>query len=239
MHRGIPDLFGTEPIHSGPIGGWRRRPTPVARPFAHRPVLLSESLAYLDPRPDAVIVDGTVGGGGHASAILERTEPNGLLIALDRDPAALEAAAARLAAFGERVRLVRASFRALRQVLDAEGIDRVDGVLLDPEMVDGAAAVDLGLADELAEDGQALAAAVKLARSICAKASPSALAATIPGTGAGSTFNDFPGKLVGDWRYNARQTNTGGIAHYRPARPLLRGQYCWPAEEGNLGCQRY
>ncbi|MGI9591859.1 MAG: 16S rRNA (cytosine(1402)-N(4))-methyltransferase RsmH, partial [Myxococcota bacterium] len=103
----------------------------MARPFAHRPVLLSESLEYLDPRPDAVIVDGTVGGGGHAAAILERTEPNGLLIALDRDPAALEAAAARLAAFGERVRLVRASFRALRQVLDAEGIDRVDGVLLD------------------------------------------------------------------------------------------------------------
>jgi 16S rRNA (cytosine1402-N4)-methyltransferase len=103
----------------------------VARPFAHRPVLLSESLDYLDPRPDAVIVDGTVGGGGHAAAILERTEPNGLLIALDRDPAALEAAAARLVGFGERVRLVRASFRALRQVLDAEGIDRVDGVLLD------------------------------------------------------------------------------------------------------------
>jgi len=103
----------------------------VARPFAHRPVLLSESLEYLDPRPDAVIVDGTVGGGGHAAAILERTGPDGLLIALDRDPAALEAAATRLADFGGRVRFVRASFRTLREVLDAEGIDRVDGVMLD------------------------------------------------------------------------------------------------------------
>jgi 16S rRNA (cytosine1402-N4)-methyltransferase len=103
----------------------------VARPFAHRPVLLSESLEFLDPQPDAVIVDGTVGGGGHAAAILERTGPGGLLIALDRDPDALAAAAGRLAGFGERVRLVRASFRTLRQVLDDEGIDRVDGVLLD------------------------------------------------------------------------------------------------------------
>ena len=103
----------------------------MARPFAHRPVLLSESLEYLDPQPDAVIVDGTVGGGGHAAAILERTGPNGLLIALDRDPIALEAAAARLANFGERVRLVQASFRTLRDVLDDLGVERVDGVLLD------------------------------------------------------------------------------------------------------------
>jgi 16S rRNA (cytosine1402-N4)-methyltransferase len=103
----------------------------VARPFAHRPALLSESLEFLDPQPDAVIVDGTVGGGGHAAAILERTGPNGLLIALDRDPDALEAAAARLASFTERIRLVRASFRALRSVLDDLGVERVDGVLLD------------------------------------------------------------------------------------------------------------
>ncbi len=103
----------------------------MARPFAHRPELLSESLEYLDLRPDSVIVDGTVGGGGHAAAILERTGPNGRLIALDRDPAALEAAAARLAAFGERVRCVRASFRALRDVLDGLDVERVDGVLLD------------------------------------------------------------------------------------------------------------
>lgn len=131
VRRGIPGLFGTEPIHSGPIGGWRRRPTPVARPFAHRAVLLSECLELLDPRPDAVIVDGTVGGGGHAAAILERTGPGGLLIALDRDPEALAAAAGRLAGFGTRVRLVHASFRALGTVLADLGLERVDGVLLD------------------------------------------------------------------------------------------------------------
>lgn len=103
----------------------------MARPFAHVPVLLSESLQYLDPRPDAVIVDGTVGGGGHAAAILERTGPGGLLIALDRDPEALAAARARLEGYGERVRYCRASFRALAAVLEDFGLERVDGVLLD------------------------------------------------------------------------------------------------------------
>jgi 16S rRNA (cytosine1402-N4)-methyltransferase len=99
--------------------------------FAHRPVLLSESLAFLDPRPDAVIVDGTVGGAGHAAAILERTAPEGLLIALDRDEQALAAARRQLQAFGPRVRLIHASFRSLSGVLAELGVPRVDGVLFD------------------------------------------------------------------------------------------------------------
>ena len=66
----------------------------MARPFAHRPALLSESLEFLDPQPDAVIVDGTVGGGGHAAAILERTGPNGLLIAECPNPHTLRIGAA-------------------------------------------------------------------------------------------------------------------------------------------------
>jgi 16S rRNA (cytosine1402-N4)-methyltransferase len=94
-------------------------------------VLLEKSLSLLELRSNSLIVDGTVGGGGHAAAILERTAPEGRLIGLDCDPQALEAAKRRLTAFGTRVQLVHASFRQLREVLAEAGVPRVDGVLLD------------------------------------------------------------------------------------------------------------
>jgi 16S rRNA (cytosine1402-N4)-methyltransferase len=94
-------------------------------------VLLEQSLSLLELRSNSLIVDGTVGGGGHAAAILEQTAPDGHLIGLDRDPAALEAANRRLTPFGARIRLVHASFRQLREVLAEAGAPRVDGVLLD------------------------------------------------------------------------------------------------------------
>lgn len=97
----------------------------------HVPVLLDETLAQLDLRPGAVIVDGTLGGGGHAEAILERTRPDGLLIGLDVDPDAIREASRRLAPFGERVRLVQASFRRLDDVARELELVPVDGVLLD------------------------------------------------------------------------------------------------------------
>jgi 16S rRNA (cytosine1402-N4)-methyltransferase len=103
----------------------------VAIEFAHAPVLLEESLEWLALHPRALVVDGTVGGAGHADAILARSAPDGRLIGLDRDREALAAAATRLARYGERVRLVHASYRDLRAVLAELGIDRVDGVLLD------------------------------------------------------------------------------------------------------------
>jgi len=103
----------------------------VSTEFAHAPVLLEESLEWLSLPPRGLFVDGTVGGAGHADAILARSAPDGRLIGLDRDRAALAAAASRLAHYGERVQLVHASFRDLRAVLDELGIDRVDGVLLD------------------------------------------------------------------------------------------------------------
>jgi 16S rRNA (cytosine1402-N4)-methyltransferase len=81
--------------------------------------------------PNATVVDGTVGAGGHAAAILERTAPEGRLVGLDRDEEALAAAAAQLARFGDRVRLIHASFRELARVLSDLGIAGVDGVLLD------------------------------------------------------------------------------------------------------------
>jgi 16S rRNA (cytosine1402-N4)-methyltransferase len=106
-------------------------PAPVVSPFTHDPALLRESLHWLSPQPGAIVVDGTVGGGGHAAAILERTAPDGRLVALDLDPDALAAASRRLASFGDRVALVHASFRRLREVLDDLGIEHVDAVLLD------------------------------------------------------------------------------------------------------------
>ncbi len=103
----------------------------MASHFEHRPVLVAKALALLNPGSGGVIVDGTVGGGGHASAILQSTAPAGLLVALDRDEEALAAARQRLEPFGTRVRLIHASFRSLAEVLAKLGIARVDGVLLD------------------------------------------------------------------------------------------------------------
>jgi 16S rRNA (cytosine1402-N4)-methyltransferase len=93
--------------------------------------LLEETLQLLDVRPGRLIVDGTLGDGGHAEAILERSAPSGRLVGLDRDPEALRIAGARLARFGARVSLAHASFGDLAGVLAGEGIARVDGVLFD------------------------------------------------------------------------------------------------------------
>jgi 16S rRNA (cytosine1402-N4)-methyltransferase len=103
----------------------------VASEFAHRPALLEESVGHLNLKPGGVIVDGTLGGGGHAEAVLEAIGPDGVLIGFDLDPDALAAATRRLAPFGERVRTVNASFRDLVPALAELGIDGVDGVLLD------------------------------------------------------------------------------------------------------------
>ena len=103
----------------------------VSTDFQHVPVLLAESIEHLHLKPGAVIVDGTLGGGGHAEAILERTAPDGILVGLDVDGEALEAAARRLSPFGDRVHLMQTSFRNLDRCLENLGHSRVDGVLLD------------------------------------------------------------------------------------------------------------
>ena len=97
----------------------------------HRPVLLRESLEHLALQPGQRVVDGTLGGAGHAEAILERIAPDGLLIGLDVDPEALAIAAERLAPFGARAHLERASFRSLGEVLRTLAFESVDAVLLD------------------------------------------------------------------------------------------------------------
>jgi 16S rRNA (cytosine1402-N4)-methyltransferase len=95
----------------------------------HVPVLLEAVLKYLAPSLGKVFVDGTLGGGGHARAVAERVAPQGLLIALDRDPAALDLGEKRLS--GLPVRLAQANFCDLPEVLEQLGIAAVDGVLLD------------------------------------------------------------------------------------------------------------
>lgn len=82
----------------------------------HEPVLLTETLEQLGLVPGAVIVDGTLGGGGHAAAILDRTGPDGRLIGLDLDADAIAEASSRLESFGERVQLIQASFRRLDDI---------------------------------------------------------------------------------------------------------------------------
>ncbi|HIF92130.1 MAG TPA: 16S rRNA (cytosine(1402)-N(4))-methyltransferase RsmH [Myxococcales bacterium] len=97
----------------------------------HEPVLLAETLAHLNLEPGSVIVDGTLGGGGHAAAILERAAPDGRLIGLDLDSDAIAAAADRLQSFGDRVQLIQASFRRLDDVAAELAPTTIDGIVLD------------------------------------------------------------------------------------------------------------
>jgi 16S rRNA (cytosine1402-N4)-methyltransferase len=95
----------------------------------HVPVMLSEVLEYLAPSVGQVIVDATVGAGGHAREIAGRLGDRGKLICIDRDPRMLEVARRRVA--GGNVAWIEASFAELRSVLDELNISRVDGVLMD------------------------------------------------------------------------------------------------------------
>jgi 16S rRNA (cytosine1402-N4)-methyltransferase len=95
----------------------------------HAPVLVGETMDLLRPERGGVYLDGTLGGGGHAEALLERG-PAAQLIGVDRDPAAIAAAGARLARFGDRFRAVRADYA---DAVEAAGVDpqSLEGVVLD------------------------------------------------------------------------------------------------------------
>lgn len=103
----------------------------MASTFEHRPVMVEEVVDLLAPKAGGVYVDCTVGGGGHTRAILEAAGGECTVVGLDRDPEALAAARERLAAYGERVLLIRENFRNLRRALDAFRVERVDGVVMD------------------------------------------------------------------------------------------------------------
>jgi 16S rRNA (cytosine1402-N4)-methyltransferase len=108
---------------------------------AHRPVLLAEVLEYLNCRPGRIYVDGTVGSGGHARAILEKSSPTGRLIGLDWDEQAIGRARKNLAVFEQRAELHRRGFQDLKAVLEGLSLVGVDGIL-----------VDLGVSTEQLED---------------------------------------------------------------------------------------
>jgi 16S rRNA (cytosine1402-N4)-methyltransferase len=97
----------------------------------HLPVLLSEAIAGLAPLPNTNCIDGTLGGGGHAAALLTAIAPDGRLLGLDADPEALLRAKVRLARFGERAVSVQANFRDIAAVATLHGFTRVRTVLLD------------------------------------------------------------------------------------------------------------
>ncbi len=95
----------------------------------HTPVLSAEVMAHLELRPGMRVVDGTLGGGGHARLFADAVGPQGLVVGIDRDPLAIERGARELA--GLPVRFAQANFRDIPEVLDALELDRVDRVLLD------------------------------------------------------------------------------------------------------------
>jgi 16S rRNA (cytosine1402-N4)-methyltransferase len=99
--------------------------------YGHLAVLLNEALSYLDPQPGRRYIDATFGAGGHTRALLERSAPDGSVLALDLDETALEQERESLASFGSRVVLVKANFKDIASVAKAHGFNEVDGILAD------------------------------------------------------------------------------------------------------------
>lgn len=99
--------------------------------FRHETVLAKEAVDGLKVRPDGIYVDCTLGGGGHSRLIADRLGPEGLLIGIDQDPHALDAARKRMAGVRCRIRLVRSNFRRLEEILNELQIEKADGFLFD------------------------------------------------------------------------------------------------------------
>lgn len=97
----------------------------------HIPVLLNETLMFLDPAPGQDFIDGTVGLGGHAAAILERSAPDGRLLGIDKDSRNLAEARKGLSEFKDRAVLVHDSYKNIKQIAYDNRFNEVDGVVLD------------------------------------------------------------------------------------------------------------
>jgi 16S rRNA (cytosine1402-N4)-methyltransferase len=97
----------------------------------HLPVLAEEVIEMLQPAAGSLQIDATVGGGGHTERILEASDPDGRLLGLDADGAAIARVAQRLERFGDRLVLRQANFRELGSVAPAAGFGAVDGLLFD------------------------------------------------------------------------------------------------------------
>lgn len=99
--------------------------------FMHIPILLDECLYYLNCHPNGIYSDGTIGGGGHSYEILRRSSPNGILIGIDRDMDAIQAASKKLHIFNERTVFINDNFSNIKLILSDLHIDKIDGMLLD------------------------------------------------------------------------------------------------------------
>ena len=98
--------------------------------FSHKPVLLNECIEGLNIKPDGIYIDGTLGGAGHSSKIIEQLSEKGLLIGIDRDKEALKAAQNKLQKYSN-VKYVYGNHDDIKEILDNLEIDAVDGILLD------------------------------------------------------------------------------------------------------------
>jgi len=99
--------------------------------YGHVAVLLSEALGYLDPQPGRRYIDATFGAGGHTQALLDRTAPDGLVLALDMDESTLARGRTVLSAYGDRLKLVHSNFRDILEVAQNQNFMGVDGILAD------------------------------------------------------------------------------------------------------------
>ena len=99
--------------------------------YHHQSVMLSEVIAYLQPHPGKIYVDATLGGGGHTEAILQASSPDGVVLGIDQDPAALAATQKRLLPYGNRFRSFHGQFADIKKILTDQGYSSVDGIIAD------------------------------------------------------------------------------------------------------------
>ena len=99
--------------------------------FKHKSVLLEETIEGLNVKPDGIYVDGTLGGAGHASEVCRRLSAKGRFIGIDQDQDAIVAASERLAAYKDRVTIIRSNYCYMVDELKNLGIHQVDGIVLD------------------------------------------------------------------------------------------------------------
>jgi 16S rRNA (cytosine1402-N4)-methyltransferase len=97
----------------------------------HTPVLLEEVLQFLNPRPSGRYIDSTLGAGGHTQAILDRSAPDGRVLAIDQDPTAIEELHSGFKAYGSRLVRVNSNFRNVATIAAEHGFLEADGILAD------------------------------------------------------------------------------------------------------------
>jgi 16S rRNA (cytosine1402-N4)-methyltransferase len=159
--------------------------TTIQPTVSHTPVMVQEVLQALAVQPGGRYVDCSVGGGGHAEAILDLASPGGLLLGIDADPRALQIAHNRLARFGDAVLLVEGNFRDVQTICRSHGFAPVHGILF-----------DLGLSSlQLADEGRGFSFQVEAPLDMRFSPQQTVTAADI--------VNTYPEQALADilWRY--------------------------------------